>query len=284
MDMIKKRNHRRLLLNICLVLLTCTAVHSTYAQVGIGTTTPSGMLHIVSTTANALVIDPHGTSAGETGEIQFKELTANGSNHVGLKAPDNIASDAVFVLPSADGTNGQALVTDGSGNLSWASSSNGWWEELGRTTLTSAADVITVSGLAAKKYLKVIGYTMGANTELQFRFNGDAGSNYASRRSNDGSEGTFVSQNKTKLNSTGGSVASDCFVTMFIINESSDEKLILSEMTSVETTDGAATAPRRAEAATKWANTSAQITQVQAVNNSIGDFSIGSTVVVFGHD
>lgn len=43
----------------------------------------------------------------------------NGANFVGLRAPNSIASDITWVLPNADGTNGQALQTDGSGNLSW---------------------------------------------------------------------------------------------------------------------------------------------------------------------
>lgn len=59
-----------------------------------------------------------GTSA--TGaDIKLYEDTDNGTNYVGLKAPASIASDVTWTLPSTDGTNGQALVTDGSGTLSW---------------------------------------------------------------------------------------------------------------------------------------------------------------------
>lgn len=43
----------------------------------------------------------------------------NVANFVGLRAPNSIASNITWVLPNADGTNGQALQTDGSGNLSW---------------------------------------------------------------------------------------------------------------------------------------------------------------------
>ena len=59
-----------------------------------------------------------GTSA--TGaDIKLYEDTDNGTNYVGLKAPASIASDLTWTLPSTDGTNGQALVTNGSGTLSW---------------------------------------------------------------------------------------------------------------------------------------------------------------------
>ena len=75
----------------------------------------------------AVEISPYGTSAGNTGEIRLLELAANGTNYVGFKAPDAIgASDSqIYVLPAADGSNGQQLTTDGNGNLSWAASGSG---------------------------------------------------------------------------------------------------------------------------------------------------------------
>lgn len=67
----------------------------------------------------SLVLGPTGTSAGQTGTLSFRELAANGTNAITLRAPDNIAADVTFTLPSADGTNGQFLTTNGSGTLSW---------------------------------------------------------------------------------------------------------------------------------------------------------------------
>jgi len=52
-------------------------------------------------------------------EIRIPEDTDNGSHYVALKAPDSIASDLTLTLPSTDGTTGQALTTDGSGNLTF---------------------------------------------------------------------------------------------------------------------------------------------------------------------
>ena len=72
----------------------------------------------------ALVLGPTGTSTGNTGELRFRELTANGTNYISLKAPDAITSNIAWVLPSTDGTNGQALITNGSGTLSWAAAGN----------------------------------------------------------------------------------------------------------------------------------------------------------------
>jgi hypothetical protein len=52
-------------------------------------------------------------------EIRLPEDTDNGSHYVALKAPDSIASDLTFTLPSADGTSGQVMQTNGSGTLSF---------------------------------------------------------------------------------------------------------------------------------------------------------------------
>jgi len=53
-------------------------------------------------------------------EIRLPEDTDNGSHYVALKAADSIASNLTLILPSADGTSGQVLQTNGSGVLSFA--------------------------------------------------------------------------------------------------------------------------------------------------------------------
>lgn len=63
---------------------------------------------------------PIGTSAGNTNELRFLELVANGANYVGFKSPDSIAANKIWTLPNADGTSGQALTTNGSATLSWS--------------------------------------------------------------------------------------------------------------------------------------------------------------------
>lgn len=90
---------------------------------------------------NALEINPFGTGAGETSEIRFLELLANGTNYVGFKAPDTISTNKIWVIPSADGTSGQVLSTDGSGGLSWATVSGS-----GTSTSYSAGTGLTLSG------------------------------------------------------------------------------------------------------------------------------------------
>jgi len=72
------------------------------------------------TIAGITQLDVAGTSAAGA-NLKLYEDTDNGTNYVSLKAADNIASNVTFTLPAADGTNGQALITNGSGTLSFGS-------------------------------------------------------------------------------------------------------------------------------------------------------------------
>lgn len=69
--------------------------------------------------ARSLNLTPFNTSAGNTSEIRFYELAANGTNYVGFKAGDSIANNVIWTLPTTDGTSGQVLSTNASGVLSW---------------------------------------------------------------------------------------------------------------------------------------------------------------------
>ena len=65
-----------------------------------------------------------GTAAGETTELRFQELSSNGTDYVGFKAPDSItAGNVVWTLPATDTPfAGLHLSSDGAGNLFWGAS------------------------------------------------------------------------------------------------------------------------------------------------------------------
>lgn len=93
-----------------------TAVTINGANVTVaGTLTATGGISALTTP----VIVTGSSTAGA--EIRLPEDTDNGSNYVAIKAPDSLAANLTFTLPSADGANGQVLVTNGSGTLSFAS-------------------------------------------------------------------------------------------------------------------------------------------------------------------
>ena len=64
----------------------------------------------------------NGSTSG--GSLKLMEDSDNGTNSVALKAPDTLAADLAFVLPSADGSANQVMATDGSGNLSFVSTTS----------------------------------------------------------------------------------------------------------------------------------------------------------------
>ena len=61
-----------------------------------------------------------GNSATVGGTVKLNEGTNNGTNFIGLKAPNAVTTTTTFTLPDGDGTSGQFLKTDGSGNLDFA--------------------------------------------------------------------------------------------------------------------------------------------------------------------
>ena len=72
------------------------------------------------------VVNFRGSGGTTQSQIRFVEPPLGGSSAVVLKGPStNLSSDVIFVLPDSDGSAGQFLKTDGSGNLSFASASGG---------------------------------------------------------------------------------------------------------------------------------------------------------------
>ena len=57
-----------------------------------------------------------------TGELKLYD--SDDSNYVSFKSAGTVSSNVAWTLPSADGSSGQALTTNGSGTLSWATASS----------------------------------------------------------------------------------------------------------------------------------------------------------------
>jgi hypothetical protein len=70
----------------------------------VGATTPST---VVATQVNVTA----------QGDVRFEDTT--GGQYVALQAPGTVATNVTFTLPGADGSSGQAIVTNGSGVLSF---------------------------------------------------------------------------------------------------------------------------------------------------------------------
>ena len=121
-----------------------------------GFTTDSYDLYvgIDSTTNNNKFFGSHrywtrDTSSTGSG-VNFVEGTSNGTSYLTLKSPDSLAGVTTFTLPSADGSNGQFLKTDGSGNLSFGtlSSNLSIAGDTGTDTVVVGTDTFTFAGTA----------------------------------------------------------------------------------------------------------------------------------------
>jgi hypothetical protein len=89
-------------------------------------------------------------------ELRLPEDTDNGSNYVALKAADNIASNVTFTLPSADGTSGQVLQTNGSGTLSFATPSSGAMTLISTQTASNSASLSWTGLSTYRSYLLIL--------------------------------------------------------------------------------------------------------------------------------
>ena len=114
-------------------LLTAATAASTYAPIASPTftgtvTIPAGAsisgFLTSATAASTYLALAGGTLTGDVtlnaqSDLRFADLDS--SNWVALQAPSSISSNYTLTLPAADGTSNQALTTNGSGTLSWAS-------------------------------------------------------------------------------------------------------------------------------------------------------------------
>jgi len=88
----------------------------------------------ISSTGEATVLGGNLTLNAQ-GDLRLAD--ADSSNFIALQAPSTISSNVTLTLPSADGTNGQALTTNGSGTLSF-------------TTISTTSDKITEGNTEAE--------------------------------------------------------------------------------------------------------------------------------------
>jgi hypothetical protein len=106
-----------------------TTIGATTASTGAFTTlSASSTLGVTGATtlSSTLGIAGHTTltNTGTASELRFNEPSGSGSNYTAFKAAAQ-AANVTYTLPTADGTSGQVLSTDGAGTLSWATASSG---------------------------------------------------------------------------------------------------------------------------------------------------------------
>ena len=113
---------------------TVNFIDSSSTVVGIATSATNTVLTLAN---GSVAINPAGFvsvggAATQAGEIRFLEDTDNGTNYIALRA-GTLSGNVTLTLPTADGSTGQFLKTDGSGNLAFE-------------TVTSSGGDVTLNG------------------------------------------------------------------------------------------------------------------------------------------
>ena len=158
-------------------------------------------------------------------------------------------------------------------------------------TLTGTSSTITINDQTSTKFNKFLfhGLNSGSITgDLRLGNGGiDSGSNYAHSQSQNGAaRGTGTGTSYILGAGGGGTDAEERFLVGYIVNISSEEKLVIFHG-SFHNAAGASNAPNRGENRGKWANTSAQFDNIQFSDRggaAGGNFAADSNLSAIGSD
>ena len=158
------------------------------------------------------------------------------------------------------------------------------WQKLGSTTLTGTGDIIDIDPIDDKKFDLILLHGLySGNSNSTFNLNSDTGVSY-SRRSSYAGTADSLAINQTSFSYDDSSVHPSIFAVTYMINISSEEKLMISR-NILNTATGAGTPPYRIEQVQKWINTSAGATSIKHTQSKGGgDYLTDSNVSVLGTD
>jgi hypothetical protein len=83
--------------------------------------TTAGTRRLGISSSGDIIVYGGNTTLNDQGDLRFAD--SDSSNWVAFQGPATVSSNVTWTLPSADGTSGQVLSTNGSGTLSWATAS-----------------------------------------------------------------------------------------------------------------------------------------------------------------
>ena len=159
-------------------------------------------------------------------------------------------------------------------------SSSNFWEELASVDVTTGTTIST-GDFTAKKYLMIQHYIASSAISYDWQFNASTDtqtSTYSGRHNSNGTE--YTQTNKNVLLENMGFGAHPHSGVMFVINNSSNEKLVMGNIVS-EGTSTAGFAPNRTDMSYKWTNTTNQINNITMLNSTNLDRFV---MKVWGHD
>ena len=167
-----------------------------------------------------------------------------------------------------------------------------FWEELANIELTDASTEVSSGAFIPKKYLWVQIYCLGdgasdMNGRIQVGNSSgfDTTSKYAERQSTNGANPDGVSGGSGQDHFpafNGGRFGN--FSNMFVINNTSTEKLFIINDSATSTTEAITSTPNRREIVAKWENTNSQIDRIKVYRTTGSNYQAGSFIRVWGSD
>jgi len=98
---------------------------SSYSAPTIGSTSIASGATVTTISGLTLSSPAVTTSLTLNATAELRLADTDSTHYVGFKAPGTVTTNKIWTLPSADGTNGQTLSTNGSGTLSWSTAAAG---------------------------------------------------------------------------------------------------------------------------------------------------------------
>lgn len=158
------------------------------------------------------------------------------------------------------------------------------WAKLSSVTLCATGDNLNSGTICATTFVNVYAFMEQCSSSItgNTTFNSDTGANYARRRSNNyAADGTGTAESAIDIR---GGESKNRLEINFIYNTSAQEKIVMGWLVVAGPTSGAGTAPDITHYSAKWANTSAQITEINFNNIDPGDYGTNSNITVIGTD
>ena len=184
-----------------------------------------------------------------------------------------------YTFPSVQGASSTALMTNGSGSLTWNTMN---WELLGEIVATSSQPALQVNNFSARTELYFIAAITGGSdaNSVDIRFNNDAGNNYGyTSYSNfagnqNASNNSLIGTNSTAIT---GATTSPRYFQFKVMNRTSSVKL-----GNYEGSIGQLAAiPAIENGSFVWKNTSTQITSIRLAAQA-GTLDTGTRLTIYG--